>query len=250
MPDQKNIAAGDDSISAWSIAWAAHRGLALFFLESCSSTNDLAKESAFGEDDDRDFRLYLSAHQTAGRGRAGRQWLDDSRSTLLSSWSFKANGTAKPLLTARLGLALVKAASASFPFLPWSLKSPNDLFLNDRKIAGLLVESVAMGKQGRLIVGLGFNAGSAPEGVEIATGLRTELGAFQIEKRHWWDFLDRWHSEMQRSLSRADRELDAIEAESIRDFLNRRPSLEEKILRVEADGSLVTAKGTTNWMEI
>lgn len=250
MPDQKNIDHSDESTSAWTIAWAAHRGLALFYLESCTSTNDLAKESAFGDDDDRELRLYLSAHQTAGRGRNGRHWSDDGQSALLASWSLRATGTARPLVTARLGLALAKAAAASFPFLPWSLKSPNDLFLNNRKVAGLLVESLQMGERGRLIVGLGLNAGEAPTDVAEATGLRHELGGLTLEKRHWWDFLDRWHTEMQKALGRADRELDTIEAASLKEFLNRRPSLTEKILSVEADGSLVTARGRTDWMEI
>lgn len=250
MPDQKKIDHADDSTAAWTIAWAAHRGLALFYLESCASTNDLAKESAFGDDDERDLRLYLSAHQTAGRGRNGRSWSDDGRSMLLASWSLRATGAARPLVTARLGLALAKAAQATFPFLSWSLKSPNDLFLNDRKVAGLLVESLQMGARGRLIVGLGFNAGEAPTGVEGATGLGAELGGLALEKRHWWDFLDRWHAEMQKALARADRELDGLEAASLKEVLNRRPSLTEKILHVEPDGSLVTASGRTDWMEL
>lgn len=251
MPDQSHLEAAPDSVAAWTLGWAAHRGLALFFLEACASTNDLAKESAFTEDETRDFRLYLTSHQTAGRGRSGRSWSDDGESALLSSWSFAATGSARPLVTARLGAALFTAAEATFPFLNWSLKAPNDLFLNDRKVAGLLVESVAMGDRTRLVVGLGMNVGEAPTDVQNeATGLGAELGERSLDRRHWWDFLDRWMSEMKRALSRADRELDVIEAASLCALLNRRPSLKEKVIKVEADGSLVTASGKTHWMEI
>ena len=57
------------------------------------------------------------------------------------------------------GLALIEAVDAAAPGLPLLLKWPNDLLLNGRKLAGILLE-----RQGeRVVAGFGVNLATAPE---------------------------------------------------------------------------------------
>lgn len=242
----------DIRIGEISSRWALGSHLSTVYHPSTASTNDLAKEEAFGEATEHALRLYLADHQTAGRGRGSNAWLDaEPGSSLLSSWSFEVGSAPQPWQTARTGLALYRAALATWPALDWSLKAPNDLFLAGKKVAGLLLETVSQGDETRLIVGLGMNVFESPESVPEATALLPNLpdGA-PLLGQDWLGFLDRWLFELTTTVGLGDEQLDSSESVNLRMAMNRRLKGADLVTLVEPDGSFETGRGRRSWMEI
>jgi BirA family biotin operon repressor/biotin-[acetyl-CoA-carboxylase] ligase len=109
--------------------------------------------------------------QTAGRGRHGRTWTDGGGSSLLFTafWHparFRVLSFA-PSLTVSLGLCLWLESLALPQEFPVALKWPNDVYLADRKLAGILVRRRMSGAgDGSIHAGVGVNLRSpfgAPE---------------------------------------------------------------------------------------
>jgi BirA family transcriptional regulator, biotin operon repressor / biotin---[acetyl-CoA-carboxylase] ligase len=96
----------------------------------------------------------VADYQTAGRGRLGRRWVAPPGSNLLASVLLRPglNATQLHLVTAVVGLAASDACSGLSRVEP-TLKWPNDLLVGDRKLAGILAESV----RDAVVVGLGLN---------------------------------------------------------------------------------------------
>ena len=104
--------------------------------------------------------VVIAEHQTAGRGRLGREWTTPARSGLTMSVLVRphdvevARWSWLPLL---VGLA-VAAALRNEARVPAGLKWPNDVIIDDRKVAGLLVERVeSAGHPAAAVIGIGLN---------------------------------------------------------------------------------------------
>ena len=128
------------------------------------STMDRARELA--EAGAPEGTLVLADAQTAGRGTGGRRWLSPPGTQLALTLIVRPalEGAHLPRLTMWIGLALLTAVRARLarPDLA-QLKWPNDLLIDGRKAAGILVEG-AFG-QGRLryaLIGVGLNLAAAP----------------------------------------------------------------------------------------
>lgn len=181
--------------------WAESHGLSCNYFESIDSTNAIAKEEAFS--DLENIHLYIAETQTAGRGRGDHKWENpEPGSSLLSSWSFQVPQAPTPFITSIIGICLYNAAKNTWPFLDWNLKAPNDLYVGENKIAGLLTETVTQGHQFRLIIGLGLNVFDHPESIKNSTDLFAELQKltstddkydhFPLLGEDWIKFMDRF----------------------------------------------------------
>src|SRR4051812_2919439 len=74
------------SVAETTQNWADQRELPATFTQQTGSTNDDAKKKALSENED--LVLYVTAHQTSGRGRGKNVWLDTGNGEgLLSTWS-------------------------------------------------------------------------------------------------------------------------------------------------------------------
>ncbi|MGI4811761.1 MAG: biotin--[acetyl-CoA-carboxylase] ligase [Janthinobacterium lividum] len=111
--------------------------------------------------------------QTAGRGRHGRPWLAAAGDALLFSvaWPMPRPLSAIDGLSLALGTALsralIKLPLATSTQL--TLKWPNDLLLDGRKLAGILVETAGHTRQAcALVIGIGINLRAAPGSAEFA----------------------------------------------------------------------------------
>lgn len=96
--------------------------------------------------------------QHAGRGRGGRSWLSAFAGSLPLSlgWSLPA-GAASPALSLAAGVAVWRALER-FGAGRVRLKWPNDLWLDDRKVGGILVElRTEAGGRAHLVIGVGLN---------------------------------------------------------------------------------------------
>ena len=100
--------------------------------------------------------LLVAESQTAGRGRLGRSWLSEETSATALTFSI-----GMPLHMADwsgLSLAVgVSVASSLHPAL--QLKWPNDIWFQERKLAGILIETVTMGATRYAVIGVGLNIG-------------------------------------------------------------------------------------------
>ena len=120
------------------------------------STNDVARERAEGGC--REGLMIISRSQGSGRGRSGRSFASPEGGLYLSV-VLKPDIPPKdvsiiPLLA---GLAVSKSISSTL-MVPTSLKWPNDVMVDGRKVCGILVESSVKGDRlDYLIVGIGIN---------------------------------------------------------------------------------------------
>jgi BirA family transcriptional regulator, biotin operon repressor / biotin---[acetyl-CoA-carboxylase] ligase len=110
--------------------------------------------------------LLVAERQTAGRGRLGRNWHSAAGEALTFSLGL-------PLVPADWsGLSLAVGVSLAESLHPAvQLKWPNDLWLSDRKLGGILIETASFGEresQRYAVIGVGINVGARP-----AAGLST-----------------------------------------------------------------------------
>ncbi|WP_157809127.1 biotin--[acetyl-CoA-carboxylase] ligase [Spiribacter roseus] len=108
--------------------------------------------------------LAVADEQTRGRGRQGREWQSPSGGIYFSVGLPMDPGVSVPDgLSLVMGLQLAEALTAA-GFAGIALKWPNDLVVDDAKLAGLLVERLP----NALIVGVGVNTRPVPEGAVVA----------------------------------------------------------------------------------
>lgn len=132
------------------------------------STNDDARALALARAPHG--TLVTAAQQTAGRGREGRRWEAPPGSALLCSLVLRDPPT---LTSLRAGVAVADALGESA-----RLKWPNDVLLDGRKVAGVLVE--ARPQERWAVVGIGVNA--AVELAQLPPELRESAGTLGLER--------------------------------------------------------------------
>ena len=120
-------------------------GSSLTVYESTASTMDDA--SAAAAQGAREGHVVLADQQTRGRGAHGRQWLSPPRSDLYFSVVTRPDvePASTALVTLAAGLGVRDAVAALLPGRPILVKWPNDIWVERRKCAGVLVESRTLG---------------------------------------------------------------------------------------------------------
>lgn len=122
-------------------------------------------------------------HQTAGRGRHGRAWRDSPGLSLL--FSIVLRPTLAPhrlgLIPLAAGLAIAEAIELHTPLFP-SLKWPNDVLVDGKKVCGILLEGQLTPRNGShtsMVLGIGLNINQTefpPEVGSRGTSLALETG--------------------------------------------------------------------------
>jgi BirA family biotin operon repressor/biotin-[acetyl-CoA-carboxylase] ligase len=155
----------------------------------CVSTQRLLGEH------DPEGALVLADHQTSGRGRLGRVWEDVPGRSLL--FSLLLRPTVPMPLWPELSIVAGEAVAAAIGHGA-TVSPPNDVFLNGKKVAGILPEAT----QGRVVLGVGVNVNQTADElprdtVKPASSLRVELGheldrdallqAILVELEHRYD---------------------------------------------------------------
>jgi BirA family biotin operon repressor/biotin-[acetyl-CoA-carboxylase] ligase len=123
----------------------------------------------------------VAEHQTAGRGRSGRCW-DDAPSTglLLSVLLRPPAGAPLPQLSLVTGLAVATAVERESG-LPTMVKWPNDVLVDGRKVAGILLEA-----SGSVVVcGIGINVNQ--EERDLPSGTRLPSTSLRIATARTFD---------------------------------------------------------------
>lgn len=151
------------------------------------STNDLAKQA--GRRGEPEGLVILAEEQVAGRGRLGRTWTAPPGCCVLCSVLLRPRFSPQQAfyLTIAASLAIYRATNNLFQPThsdnshKISIKWPNDVLVNGRKIAGILCETEFTGDGWRFaVIGFGINANLDPEQLgdlqATATSLSAELG--------------------------------------------------------------------------
>jgi BirA family biotin operon repressor/biotin-[acetyl-CoA-carboxylase] ligase len=138
-------------------------------LESTTSTLDVAHRlAARGAPAGT---LVIANEQTAGRGRGGKSWQSSPGAGLwLALIERPSDSSGLGVLSLRVGLAAAEALDRFAPE-PIRLKWPNDLYIDQGKLGGILVEARWREQAVEwVVIGLGVNV-QAPKNVETAAGL-------------------------------------------------------------------------------
>jgi BirA family biotin operon repressor/biotin-[acetyl-CoA-carboxylase] ligase len=133
-------------------------GQPMHVLAVTTSTNDEAKRAA--KEGAPHGSTWVAEQQTAGRGRQGRAWESPPGENLLFSVLLRVTCPPSriPPLALVAGLAVRDAVARAAPGVDVRIKWPNDVLVEGKKIAGVLVEAVTMGSRVEaVIVGIGLN---------------------------------------------------------------------------------------------
>ena len=140
-------------------------GITVEVLPEVDSTNtELMRRARAGRHEPT---LLVAEQQTAGRGRMGRQWESAPGDSLTFSLGLSLQPADWSGLSLAVGLSLAESLHPSV-----RLKWPNDLWLGERKLGGILVEAASSAGSSFVVVGVGLNIRPRP-----GDGLRTPPAA-------------------------------------------------------------------------
>lgn len=178
-----------DQFTGELLAWSPRLAGNLVLVDTVDSTNRFVKtlaERFFEEESTPQPALVVAFEQTAGRGRQGRSWVSTAGRGLYCTWLQPLPIAGAGPLEDQLGslplLAGIGVCRAVTDFVDGrtGLKWPNDVLVDGRKIAGVLIETVVGGRgETAAVVGFGVNydfgtAGELP--VPGATSIALETG--------------------------------------------------------------------------
>jgi BirA family biotin operon repressor/biotin-[acetyl-CoA-carboxylase] ligase len=116
-------------------------GTKILVYNSTSSTNDVAAEYARNKQNDG--LVVFAEEQTAGRGRASNKWLSGRADSILCSIVLVENKLNAELLSLTFAVAVAEAIGKPGRSQA-KIKWPNDIMMNGKKVAGILLESKSM----------------------------------------------------------------------------------------------------------
>lgn len=119
--------------------------------------------------------LVTASEQSAGRGRQGRSWVSPPGRALLMSLVLRELDAAAAMLPLAAAVAVCEACEAAVP-ARCAIKWPNDVWIDGRKVAGILIEGRP--QDGWAVLGIGLNVSTRPEELpEELRALATSLTA-------------------------------------------------------------------------
>lgn len=168
----------------------------IFRFSEIDSTSDFLKR----KDDKRDYDLAIAETQTHGRGRRGNNWVSQ-KGMALFSFLLKVEEDISieeysklPLVT---GIAVLNGLKR-IENLDFKFKWTNDIYLDDKKICGILVEKI----QDFFVIGIGVNINNSLGGAvaDIATALTISTGKKYIVEDIIFTLLDEFKKQYRRFL--------------------------------------------------
>ncbi|MGA2171529.1 MAG: biotin--[acetyl-CoA-carboxylase] ligase [Sedimentisphaerales bacterium] len=183
---------------------------------STSSTNDVAAQ--YAKNKNNDGLVVLAEEQTSGRGRSGARWVSAPGKNILCSilWFDKLTIPGKvegltdcsldaELLSLTIAVAVAEAIGKCAK-TEAKIKWPNDVIVNNKKIAGILIESVTSCKYSTYVIGVGINCHQrkddfSAELQKTATSIDIETGTgadrislikrLLVSVEHWLDVVEK-----------------------------------------------------------
>ena len=150
-------------------------GVPMHLLASTTSTNDEAKHAA--KQGAPSGSTWVTEQQTAGRGRQGRTWVSPAGENLLFSVLVRVAcpPSRLPPIALVAGLAVRDAVATAAPDAQPKIKWPNDVLVEGKKLAGVLVEAITAGSRVlAVVIGVGINVHTRDFPEDLA-GLATSV---------------------------------------------------------------------------
>ena len=153
----------------------SHFGRTVHYYSTIGSTNDVARRLA--ENGATEGTLVIADEQSTGRGRLNRTWVSPPKKNLLFTLIFRP--AMKPLQVFRLtlisSLSIVRAIEEETG-LQALIKWPNDLYLKNKKLCGILTEFACdPDRVAYCLVGIGINVNLDPSRYPEINGLATSI---------------------------------------------------------------------------
>jgi len=154
-------------------------GKSVVYLPHCHSTNDVAR--AFDKSDKlKEGTVVMADYQEKGKGQLGNVWVSEAGKNLLFTLVLKPKewpAGKQFYLNALISTALLRAIRTYLPNENLEIKWPNDIYVNDRKIAGILIETTINGTNlESVLCGIGLNVNQSHFTLPNATSLQMESG--------------------------------------------------------------------------
>jgi BirA family biotin operon repressor/biotin-[acetyl-CoA-carboxylase] ligase len=143
-----------------------------------SSTNDIAAE--YAKNKENDGLAIFAEEQTAGRGRAGTKWHSGRGDSILCSILLTSRNCNPELLSLACPVAVAEAVG-KIAHSQAKIKWPNDIILNGKKVAGIIVESKTVNGNTAYIIGIGINCHQKKS--SFPRELQTTATSIDIESR-------------------------------------------------------------------
>jgi BirA family biotin operon repressor/biotin-[acetyl-CoA-carboxylase] ligase len=143
-----------------------------------SSTNDIAAE--YAKNKENNGLAIFAEEQTAGRGRAGTKWHSGHSDSILCSILLTSCNCNPELLSLACPVAVAEAVGKIVDSQA-KIKWPNDIILNGKKVAGIMVESKTVNDRTAYIVGIGINCHQKKS--SFPRELQTTATSIDIESR-------------------------------------------------------------------
>ncbi len=150
----------------------------VFVYEITDSTNKRAREYVLSENFCGVPALFVAEEQTAGRGRMGRSFYSPACGGLYMSLLIDAPSSAEHF-TCLTSLCAIVAAEAIYDAfnIKVGIKWVNDLYLGDKKVAGILAESFCRDSERYIVIGMGINISTE----EFPMELKDKAGSISNE---------------------------------------------------------------------
>lgn len=154
-------------------------GNKILHFDSIDSTNNKAKALAL--EGEIEGTVIIAEEQSCGRGRMGRVWFSTRGKGIFMSIIARPNiSPERAGIITQITAAAVGKAIENFSLKP-SIKWPNDIYINDKKVCGILTEmSCEFNEIHHLIIGIGLNVNQVKEDfteelLSTATSMKIEL---------------------------------------------------------------------------
>ena len=155
-------------------------GKKIIVYKSTSSTNDIAAEYARNKDNVS--TVIFSERQSVGRGRWANKWFSKKGDSILCSIVYADGKNDLDLVSLSSAVAVAEAVGKCGKSQA-KIKWPNDIIINGKKIAGILVEAKTYKNRKAYIIGIGINCHTTKDAFpteikDIATSIDIESGGF------------------------------------------------------------------------
>jgi len=130
------------------------RDLECHYFDSIESTNQFLSNRPFSNNTE----LCVARQQTQGKGQYGRTWQSQKDGSILfsirRSFSQECNLNGLSLV---VGLAIIKALEGELSVSGMTIKWPNDIYYDNKKLAGILLENQTYPSNQLVVIGVGVN---------------------------------------------------------------------------------------------
>lgn len=216
-------------------------GSTIIHLERVDSSNNYARELVRDKMPIEGTVIVVN-EQTAGRGQRANSWVTEPKKNLTCSYILRPAFLAAKdhfMLSAAVALAVFDTVSECVPTNDVKIKWPNDVLVNGKKVAGILIENSLRGNNiDHSIIGVGLNVNQTdfPKGLN-ATSLRTlsetettiEEVLDQLNTHLEKHYLRLRQGDLQQTLSNLNRNLFGFN--------------EQRLLKINGEDELVTILG-------